>query len=38
MIQKANFEVVESSKFCPHCGKKVEEKTFNCPDCGNNLG
>ncbi|MFX1529954.1 MAG: zinc ribbon domain-containing protein [Promethearchaeota archaeon] len=38
MIQKSNFEVIESSKFCPHCGKKVEEKTLICPDCGNNLG
>ena len=33
-----NFKVVDSNKFCPHCGKNVKEKISICPDCGNDLG
>lgn len=36
-ILKSNFETVERIKYCPYCGKKVEEKTLICPDCGIDL-
>jgi len=36
-ILKSNFKTVIRIKYCPHCGKKVEEKTLICPDCGIDL-
>lgn len=36
-ILKSNFETVERIKYCPYCGKKVEEKTLICPNCGIDL-
>ncbi|MFW9876900.1 MAG: zinc ribbon domain-containing protein [Candidatus Thorarchaeota archaeon] len=37
VIPNSNFETVERTKYCSHCGKKVEEKTLICPDCGIDL-
>jgi rubredoxin len=33
-VVEANFEKHPEIKYCPDCGKKIEEKTVICPMCG----
>jgi len=33
-VVKANYEQYPDIKYCPNCGKKIEEKTVICSTCG----
>ena len=33
-VVEANFKKHPEIKFCPNCGKKIEEKSVICPVCG----